>query len=270
MPRKNSNQPTKSLSALLAYKTARVIRALDRIIEWRGPPCTIRCDSGRKYVSDLLATWAEKRGIGLLFIQPGKPQQNAYVERYNQTVMDDWLNQYLLKTIGQVQEAATAPKKGDITSPPHHPSFDTPHAHHALHTPAQIQIIVGYLGDAYFASCRLIELLILRRNAPRVHYENHNVACNAFRWAGFKKPGQDYQPVAQTIPTSFVHSEQNTAVSRTQRAVSEAKRHTECIKFIDGRMGARKGDTCLHRLLSMMRCSQTGDTKIQAKITRRL
>ena len=87
---------------------ARVIRALNQIIEWRGRPCTIRCDNGPEYVSELLATWAEKRGIGLQFIQPGKPQQNAYVERYNRTVRYDWLNQYIFEEIEEVQEAATA------------------------------------------------------------------------------------------------------------------------------------------------------------------
>ncbi len=87
---------------------ARVIRALNQIIEWRGRPCTIRCDNGPEYVSELLATWAEKRGIGLQFIQPGKPQQNAYVERYIRTVRYDWLNQYIFEEIEEVQEAATA------------------------------------------------------------------------------------------------------------------------------------------------------------------
>ena len=42
------------------------------------------------------------------FIQPGKPQQNAYVERYNRTVRYDWLNQYIFEEIEEVQEAATA------------------------------------------------------------------------------------------------------------------------------------------------------------------
>jgi len=98
----------------------RVIRALNQIIEWRGLPCTIRCDNpcpagyaciperAPEYVSELLAIWAEKRGIGLRFIQPGKPQQNAYVERYNRTVRYDWLNQYIFGTIEEAQEAATA------------------------------------------------------------------------------------------------------------------------------------------------------------------
>ena len=85
----------------------RVIRALDRIIEWRGSPLQIRCDNGPEYISQLLKEWAEGHGIGLRFIQPGKPQQNAYVERYNRTVRYDFLNQYIFETIDQVQEAAT-------------------------------------------------------------------------------------------------------------------------------------------------------------------
>lgn len=40
-------------------------------------------------------------------IQPGKPQQNAYVERYNRTVRYDWLAQYLFESIEEVQEYAT-------------------------------------------------------------------------------------------------------------------------------------------------------------------
>src|SRR5690606_40005568 len=64
----------------------RVIRALNQVIEWRGKPLTIRCDNGPEYVSEALKGWAEQQGITLQFIQPGKPQQNAYIERYNRTV----------------------------------------------------------------------------------------------------------------------------------------------------------------------------------------
>ena len=40
-------------------------------------------------------------------LQPGKPQQNAYIERYNRTVRYDWLGQYLFSSITEVQEFAT-------------------------------------------------------------------------------------------------------------------------------------------------------------------
>lgn len=85
----------------------RVIRSLDQIIEWRGQPETIRCDNGPEYISELLKKWARERRIRLEFIQPGKPQQNAYIERYNRTVRYDWLAQYLFDSIEEVQEYAT-------------------------------------------------------------------------------------------------------------------------------------------------------------------
>lgn len=85
----------------------RVIRSLDRIIEWRGSPKKIRCDNGPEYVSSALMTWSQRRGIQVEFIQPGKPQQNAYVERYNRTVRYDWLAQYMFDSVEEVQEFAT-------------------------------------------------------------------------------------------------------------------------------------------------------------------
>ena len=64
----------------------RVVRRLNQIIEWRGKPQTIRVDNGPEYISGTLMTWAEKHGVRLENIQPGKPQQNTYIERYNRTV----------------------------------------------------------------------------------------------------------------------------------------------------------------------------------------
>lgn len=75
----------------------RVIRSLTQIIEWRGKPFSIRVDNGPEYVSGKLMEWAETQGIALSHIQPGKPQQNAYVERYNRTVRHEWLDQYIMK-----------------------------------------------------------------------------------------------------------------------------------------------------------------------------
>jgi putative transposase len=85
----------------------RVVRALEQIIEWRGKPKTIRCDNGPEYISAVLATWAARHDIQLAHIQPGKPQQNAYIERYNRTVRYDWLGQYLFDTIQEAQDHAT-------------------------------------------------------------------------------------------------------------------------------------------------------------------
>jgi putative transposase len=91
----------------LSLPSERVVRALDQIIEWRGKPTQIRCDNGPEYISSTLAVWAQKHGITLVFIQPGNPQQNAYIERYNRTVRYDWLAQYLFHSIAEVQAYAT-------------------------------------------------------------------------------------------------------------------------------------------------------------------
>jgi putative transposase len=54
-----------------------------------------------------LLSWAAEKQIRIEYIQPGKPQQNAYVERFDRTVRYDWLAQYLFDSIAQVQDAAT-------------------------------------------------------------------------------------------------------------------------------------------------------------------
>jgi putative transposase len=53
--------------------------------------------------SNTLIVWAERQNIILNFIQPGKPQQNAYIERYNRTVRYDWLGHYLFYSLSELQ-----------------------------------------------------------------------------------------------------------------------------------------------------------------------
>jgi putative transposase len=66
-----------------------------------------RVDNGPEYISAQLLEWAETRGIAIQHIQPGKPQQNAYIERYNRTFRHEWLDQYMFATIKEVQDYAT-------------------------------------------------------------------------------------------------------------------------------------------------------------------
>ncbi len=70
-------------------------------------PMTIRCDNGSEYINLTLVAWAEKRAIQISFIQPGQPQKNAYIERYNRTVRYDWLAHDLFEFVDEVQEFAT-------------------------------------------------------------------------------------------------------------------------------------------------------------------
>lgn len=84
----------------------------------RGTPDAIRCDNGPEYISAVTLAWAARRGIRIDFIQPGQPQQNAYVERYNRTVRYDWLVHHLFETLDEIQEFATRWLLPTITTGP--------------------------------------------------------------------------------------------------------------------------------------------------------
>lgn len=101
------NREGLTIDADLSLPAERVIRALERIIEWRGKPKYLRCDNGPEYISHKLTSWAQENDIQLHFIQPGKPQQNAYIERFNRTVRYDWLSHYIYSDIKELQDKAT-------------------------------------------------------------------------------------------------------------------------------------------------------------------
>ena len=91
----------------LSMPSLRVIRTLEQIMEWRGKPAMIRCDNGPEYVSNQLVTWAIKHNITLMYIQPGKPTQNAYIERFNRTARHEWLDMHEFENVAHAQDVAT-------------------------------------------------------------------------------------------------------------------------------------------------------------------
>ncbi|SLN70173.1 Integrase core domain protein [Roseovarius gaetbuli] len=74
---------------------------------WVGKPKTIRVDNGPEYISQALLDRAETHGIALAHIQPGQPQQNAYIERDNRTARHEWLDQYIINSIEDARHFAT-------------------------------------------------------------------------------------------------------------------------------------------------------------------
>ena len=59
---------------------------MDELIDFYGKPRAIRVENGPVMIPDLFVSWAQEHWIELLFIQPGKPNQNAYLERFNKSV----------------------------------------------------------------------------------------------------------------------------------------------------------------------------------------
>lgn len=84
----------------------RVIRTLQRLIEMRSRPKTIRVDNGPEFISDKLQQWCDEQRIQLQFIQPGKPMQNGYVERNNGSLRKELLDAYLFFSLQEVREMA--------------------------------------------------------------------------------------------------------------------------------------------------------------------
>jgi putative transposase len=83
----------------------RLIRVLERLVAERGCPANIRCDNGPEFISHKLEEWCSHatRRISLQFIQPGRPMQNAYIERKNGSMRRELLNAYLFGSLNEVR-----------------------------------------------------------------------------------------------------------------------------------------------------------------------
>jgi len=69
-------------------------RILDRLAVQRGLPQAIRTDNGKEFCGRIMLNWAHARGVKLFLIQPGKPNQNAYIESFNGRLRDECLNEH--------------------------------------------------------------------------------------------------------------------------------------------------------------------------------
>ncbi|CBA21966.1 putative transposase insK [Erwinia amylovora] len=98
------NREALSIEIDLNLPAPRVVRVLDRIAANCGYPAMLRMDNGPEFISLALAEWAERHAVKLEFIQPGKPTQNAFIERFNRTYRTEILNFYLFRTLNEVRE----------------------------------------------------------------------------------------------------------------------------------------------------------------------
>jgi len=83
--------------------SARVIKILERFILEKGKPMAIRVDNGPEFISAAMHEWCLEKGIKLQFIQPGKPMQNGYIERFNRSFREDVLDANLFEDISHVR-----------------------------------------------------------------------------------------------------------------------------------------------------------------------
>ena len=100
------NREVLRIEADTSLPALRVIRVLEQLEERRGLPSMLRVDNGPELISHKLDVWCKERGVTLAFIEPGKPTQNAYVERFNGSLRRELLDAYVFRTLGEVREKA--------------------------------------------------------------------------------------------------------------------------------------------------------------------
>jgi len=98
---------------------ARVVRVLEQVSRIRGKPKTIVVDNGPEFAGKALDAWAYGKGVGLHFIAPGKPVQNAYIESFNGKFRDECLNEHWFSSIDEAEAVAEAWRQDYNTVRPH-------------------------------------------------------------------------------------------------------------------------------------------------------
>lgn len=99
--------------------TKQVIRKLDELIDFRGKPESLRSDNGPEFIAKAIEQWCKSNNIVWKYIQPGKPTQNAFVERFNGTVRQELYNLHIFDKFAQVRELVESWQRDYNENRPH-------------------------------------------------------------------------------------------------------------------------------------------------------
>jgi len=99
-----SNREVLAIEVDLSLPAARVVRVMEQLEEMVGLPKSIRLDNGSELRSAVFTSWCAEKGVELKFIQPGKPQQNAFIKRFNRTYRHEVLNAHIFESLEQVRD----------------------------------------------------------------------------------------------------------------------------------------------------------------------
>jgi putative transposase len=116
------NREALAIEVDVSLPSERVVAVLDQLVAIHGAPRRFRCENGPEFVAETLREWCTPRGIALVFIHPGKPNQNAYIERFNRTYRTEILNAWVFTTLDEVRDLSEAWRR----------RYDTERTHESL------------------------------------------------------------------------------------------------------------------------------------------
>lgn len=118
-----------ALEISFSFASRSVAAILDEVAALYGYPTYLRIDNGTELTSKAMQQWSEEHCVELLFIQPGKPTQNAYIESFNSRVRDELLNAHWFRTLAEARQTAQSWMH----------EYNSTHSHSSLgyHTPEE-------------------------------------------------------------------------------------------------------------------------------------
>jgi len=97
------NREGLELAMGLSVPSRRVTRTLDELVAVHGCPSAIRVDNGPEFTAQSFVDWCTEHGVAIHYIQPGKPDQNAYIERFNRSYRTEVLNAHLFESVAELR-----------------------------------------------------------------------------------------------------------------------------------------------------------------------
>lgn len=102
------NREALEIAIGLSLPSRRVVRELEALVAVHGCPSSIRVDNGPEFTAQPFVDWCTDRRVTICYIQPGKPDQNAYIERFNRTYRTEVLNAHLVESVAELRALTDA------------------------------------------------------------------------------------------------------------------------------------------------------------------